>query len=69
MFTSPNLILATALLLPIAAHAIPNTADTRLLSEPAISKDHIAFIYAGDVWLAGQDGRDARRLTSDVGEK
>jgi hypothetical protein len=26
-----------------------DTADTRLLSQPAISKDHIAFVYAGDL--------------------
>lgn len=26
--------------------------DTRLLAQPAISKNHIAFIYAGDLWVA-----------------
>jgi tricorn protease len=69
LFTSRYLILAAAMALPIAAYAIPNTSDTRLLSEPAISRDRIAFIYAGDVWLADQNGRDVRRLTSDIGEK
>lgn len=69
MFTSRTLIFATALALPLAAQAVPNTSDTRLLSDPAISKDHIGFIYAGDVWLADQNGHDVRRLTSDVGEK
>jgi len=33
-----------------------DTKDTRLLSEPAISKTHIAFIYAEDLWVANKDG-------------
>jgi tricorn protease len=41
--------------------------DTRMLSQPAISKDHIAFIYAGDLWVAGLDGKNVRRLTADEG--
>lgn len=41
--------------------------DTRLLSQPAISKDHIAFIYAGDLWAADLDGKNVRRLTADEG--
>ena len=45
----------------------PDIHDTRLLSEPAVSADRIAFIYAGDLWTAGLDGKDVRRLTADVG--
>ena len=62
---------AAALLLshPATAFALPNTTDTRMLSEPAVSSNHIAFIYAGDVWLANRDGGGARRLTSDLGDK
>jgi tricorn protease len=56
-------------LLPLASWAVPNTADTRLLSEPAISREHIAFVYGGDLWLANFDGGGVRRLTSDIGEK
>src|SRR4051812_3982254 len=41
--------------------------DTRLLSQPAISKNHVAFIYAGDLWAADLDGRNVRRLTADEG--
>ncbi|HEV7816451.1 MAG TPA: PDZ domain-containing protein, partial [Janthinobacterium sp.] len=58
-----------ALLLSLTASALPNTQDTRMLTEPAVSADHIAFIYAGDLWLANPDGGDARRLTSDLGDK
>src|ERR1700731_2349798 len=45
----------------------PDIHDTRLLSEPAISADRIACIYAGDLWTCDRDGRNVRRLTSDVG--
>src|SRR5262249_2868998 len=41
--------------------------DTRLLTQPAISKNHIAFIYAGDLWSADLDGKNVRRLTADEG--
>lgn len=41
--------------------------DTRLLAQPAISKNHIAFIYAGDLWAADLDGKNVRRLTADEG--
>ncbi|MFC1557921.1 PDZ domain-containing protein [candidate division KSB1 bacterium] len=41
--------------------------DTKLLSQPAISKNNIAFVYAGDLWIAGINGENARRLTSDEG--
>ncbi len=41
--------------------------DTRLLSQPAISQNHIAFVYAGDIWVADLDGTGVRRLTSAQG--
>lgn len=44
-----------------------NTTDTRLLSQPAISPNHIAFIYAEDLWIADKDGTNPRRLTIDEG--
>ena len=46
----------TALLLAFAAGpslgARVDTADTRLLTQPAISASHVAFIYAGDLFVA-----------------
>src|SRR5882672_30915 len=41
--------------------------DTRLLTQPAISKDHVAFIYAGDLWVADLSGKNVKRLTADEG--
>lgn len=40
---------------------------TRLLRQPDIHGDTVAFVYAGDIWLASAKGGDARRLTSDEG--
>lgn len=51
------------------ATAEVDTADTRLLAEPAIGGGHLAFIYAGDLWVAGADGSAPRRLTSHIGDE
>jgi tricorn protease len=69
--------LRTAALRTIAAALLPlllsppaaaiDPRDTRLLSEPAISAERIAFVYANDLWTAKRDGADARRLTSHAG--
>ena len=44
-----------------------NIEDTRLLTNPAVSGDRIAFIYAEDLWTANLDGTNPRRLTIDEG--
>src|SRR5262249_58464551 len=49
------------------AHAEPNIRDTRLLSQPAVSANHVAFVYADDLYVADLDGKNVRRLTSDTG--
>jgi tricorn protease len=63
-------LLATLLLLGlqicVAAQGV-DINDTRLLAQPAISKTHIAFIYAGDLWVADLDGKNVKRLTADEG--
>lgn len=38
--------------------------QTLLLSQPAISKDRLAFVYAGDLWVADRAGKNPQRLTS-----
>jgi tricorn protease len=38
--------------------------QTLLLRDPALSASHIAFVYAGDIWLADRNGANPRRLTS-----
>ena len=59
-----TLIVLTATTL---AHAQPDTSDTRLLTMPAVSATQIAFVYADDLWVADREGKNARRLTSDIG--
>lgn len=60
------LVLAGGLLASTLAHAA-DIQDTRLLTQPAVSDRHIAFVYAGDLWICDLDGRNVRRLTSDQG--
>jgi len=49
-------------------HALAiDSTNTRLLSQPAISSSHIAFIYAEDLWVANKDGSAPRRITVDEG--
>jgi tricorn protease len=38
-----------------------------LLRFPTVSATNIVFNYAGDLWIVGRDGGDARRLTSGIG--
>lgn len=60
------LLSAFALLLAIPGRlpAAPDVSDTRLLSMPAVSARHVAFVYADDLWIADLTGGPARRLTS-----
>jgi tricorn protease len=43
--------------------------QTLLLRQPALSQDRLAFVYAGDIWVAGLDGSQPRRLTSHPAEE
>jgi tricorn protease len=40
-----------------------------LMQTPTLSKTHIAFSYAGDLWLVAREGGEARLLTSGEGTK
>jgi tricorn protease len=46
-----------------------NINDTRLLWQPTISKNYIAFIYAEDLWVANKDGSYPRRITVSEGSE
>jgi tricorn protease len=61
--------LATALLAMLFASTVQavDIHDTRLLTQPAISAERIAFAYANDLWVAASDGTGVRRLTSHPG--
>ena len=51
----------------VAAAAPLSAQGTRLLRHPAVSKDLVAFEYAGDLWVVGRNGGSARRLTATPG--
>jgi tricorn protease len=36
---------------------------------PAVSRTHIAFVYAGEIWLVERAGGEARKLFTQAGEK
>ena len=40
-----------------------------LIRHPTVSRDKIAFCYAGDIWTVSREGGDAQRLTAGVGSK
>lgn len=64
---------AFAIVAGAVALAAPGVAvdihDTRLLEQPAVSAEHVAFVYADDLWVAGIDGSSPRRLTTHVGRE
>ena len=64
----PILSVLLAIWATASVFAVDNT-DTRLLWQPAISKSHIAFIYAEDLWVANRDGSQPRRLTISEGQE
>src|ERR1700677_3908953 len=57
-------VCAVVLLLPCFALHAAEDSPTRLLRQPAVSKDHIAFVYGGDIWVSDRDGGHAVQLTS-----
>jgi tricorn protease len=60
-------VVALVLLYSASSVRAIDTTDTRMVSQPAISRSNIAFVYAGDLWVAGLDGKEVRRLTSGQG--
>ena len=61
---------ATCAIASIAVTAsAQNIYDTRLLSQPAVSASHVAFTYAGDLWISNRDGSNVKRLTTHSGNE
>jgi tricorn protease len=60
--------LGTACALMLACRCLTLQAaedsPTRLLRQPAVSKDHLAFVYGGDIWICDRDGGHPVQLTS-----
>ncbi|MGA9773309.1 MAG: PDZ domain-containing protein [Blastocatellia bacterium] len=60
-----QLIIGLVLLLFVSAAA--SAQGTRLLRQPTVSRDLVAFEYGGDLWAVSRNGGQARRLTSTPG--
>jgi len=65
----PRSVLSLSLAVALFTLARPGTAQTptRLVADPAVSADHIAFVYDGDLWIAERSGSNPRRLTTHPG--
>ncbi|HXH06970.1 MAG TPA: PDZ domain-containing protein [Vicinamibacterales bacterium] len=60
-----TIVLAARWPIGCAAAAFAQDGDgTRLLRRPTVSRELVAFAYAGDLWVVGRDGGQARRLTA-----
>ena len=57
------------LCLCLAAATASAEVDARMLRFPDVSDTHIAFVYAGDIWLVEKGGGTAHRLSSPRGEE
>jgi tricorn protease len=55
------------LLLSLLISTVVAAQGTRLLRHPTVSRDSVAFAYAGDLWVVSRAGGQARRLTSTQG--
>src|SRR2546429_2258205 len=62
--------LLSALLLACAGTiCIAQTSRPTLFSRLTVNRTHIAFSYAGDIWIVERSGGEARKLTSHPGEE
>src|SRR5579859_6436249 len=59
----PAGLLGLALLYAASAASGGASSGTALLRQPALSREHLAFVYGGDIWLADRDGQHPVRLT------
>jgi tricorn protease len=62
-----KIILALACLLTLAGLASGQPSKPLLMRTPTLSKTHIVFSYAGDLWIVEREGGEARRLTTGTG--
>lgn len=46
-----------------------NEPSGGMMRFPDVSKEHIAFVYAGDIWVVDRDGGSARPLASPKGQE
>ena len=62
-------LLSACLLLTASAVAQPATDRPLMIGRVAINQSHIAFTYAGKIWLVERSGGTAKRLTNTPNEE
>jgi len=65
----PRICVLGLCLLTVTSSSWAQSDKPLLIRHPTISRDKIAFCYAGDLWTVGREGGDAVRLTAGIGEK
>jgi len=55
--------------LALSAGTLQAQVDARMLRQPDVSQTHIAFVYAGDIWVVPKTGGTAVRLSSPRGQE
>jgi len=55
------------LLLLVSTISFGQAEQPLLLQKPTLSRDDVVFVYAGDLWIAGREGGEAKRLTTGIG--
>ena len=61
-FFAPSTFLIGLIILTSSAPL--SAQETRLLRQPTLSGEHLAFAHGGDLWIVDRSGGEARRLTS-----
>ena len=59
-----KLFLSSLLFLAFTCFSFGDAKTPLLLQTPTISKNQIAFVYGGDIWIVGREGGEARRLVT-----
>src|SRR5918992_837246 len=62
-----RLLLIITIVFTASITALGQGQKPQLLQKPTLSSTHIVFVYAGDLWVVGREGGDARRLTTGTG--
>jgi tricorn protease len=64
-----KLFLAFVSILLLAAGTLAQANKPLLMRDPTLSKTHIVFSYAGDLWVVSREGGEAVRLTNGIGNE
>ncbi len=67
IFFNLSILLVFCLVIPLSTLEGVNPNNTKMLTQPAVSHDSIAFVYANDLWTADLQGNNVRHLTSHKG--